>query len=177
MDQTKLEAILELDKKATKGPWEWEDWDDNEGENKFSLVAPPETRPGGVSKMFPDLGNRLLKDEECNISEEDRAFIALAREALPQLAKDHMAAMAVIEAANLILCWRGISKADDKEASDDWVKFLKENDYWDRYDGCCNCSLCTKAREEYKKSVERRLYKAVKAYRTQALAALEGVQK
>ena len=72
---------------------------------------------------------------------------------------------AVAEAANLILFWRGISETDDKKASDDWVKFLQDNGYWDRYDGCCNCSLCTKAREEYKKSVEKRLYEAVKAYR------------
>ena len=79
---------------------------------------------------------------------------------------EHMAKLeAVAEAANLILFWRGISETDDKKASDDWVKFLQDNGYWDRYDGCCNCSLCTKAREEYKKSVEKRLYEAVKAYR------------
>ena len=104
---------------------------------------------------------------ECDMCKNDKETLALEtiaalreenelqRHSIQQLSAQVAGLQAVAEAANLILFWRGISETDDKKASDDWVKFLQDNGYWDRYDGCCNCSLCTKAREEYKKSVEK----------------------
>jgi len=80
-----LAAIQARAEKATEGPWHWEDWSLDDGPDKFSLVAPPHTNPGGASTMFPDLGNRLLKDENEEISEQDRDFIAHARTDIPLL--------------------------------------------------------------------------------------------
>ena len=77
---------------ATPGPWHWEDWAEDDGDNRFALVAPPETRPGGPSEWFPDLGHLLIQDEDHNISEQDRAFIAHAREDVPRLIAELRAA-------------------------------------------------------------------------------------
>lgn len=68
--------------KHTPGPWWWEDWDTDNGPNKRSLVARPETKPSGGTAMFPDLPNRILKDEDGDCLPANKALIAAAPEML-----------------------------------------------------------------------------------------------
>lgn len=68
---------------ATEGPWNWEDWDQDDGPDPCNLVAPPHTREGGENKMFPDLGNSLLDCEE-SPAKEVMDFIAHSRTDLPK---------------------------------------------------------------------------------------------
>lgn len=82
MQKRDWQADWELCEKATPGPWIWEDWEEDNGPNRYTLTAPPETRPD-YPGLFPWLRNYLIADEEHGISEADRKFIAEAREALP----------------------------------------------------------------------------------------------
>ena len=83
-----VRQLAELERKATRGPWGWEDWQEtaNEpGPGDYWLVAPPETRPNGLAPCCPTLGNDILADEERESSEEDRQLIADLRNAAPWL--------------------------------------------------------------------------------------------
>jgi hypothetical protein len=79
-----VRQLADLEKKATPGPWKWEDWEEtiNElGPGEYWLVAPPETNPSDLHRIAPDLGNNILADEERESSEEDRQLIADLRNA------------------------------------------------------------------------------------------------
>lgn len=78
---------------ATPGPWIWEDWTEDGGSDAFTLTAPPETRENYKDTIFPDLRNRIIADEDQNISEADRDFIAHAPEDIALLLEVVEAAM------------------------------------------------------------------------------------
>lgn len=85
-DTIDLDAIIERERVATPGPWEWQDWSLDKGFNKYTLTAPPETRYGyGPDIMFPTLRNSLITDEDRDIRQEDRDFIAHTRTDIPAL--------------------------------------------------------------------------------------------
>lgn len=93
-DAQRIAEIESREKAATEGPWSWEDWDLDDGPDCYTLVAPPHTRPSGTSGMFPDLGFSLMTDEDHEISEQDRAFIAHARQDVPWLIEELRASQA-----------------------------------------------------------------------------------
>ena len=81
-----IETLRGLEAKATPAPWWWEDWENDNGDDPATLVARPETREGGPSKMFPDLANPILSDQDSGyLTEPNRLLIAAMRNALPDL--------------------------------------------------------------------------------------------
>ncbi|WP_433950826.1 ead/Ea22-like family protein [Brevundimonas bullata] len=80
-DHAELARLAEA---ATPGPWSAADWDDDFGENKFTVQATePEKLSLGQSSIWPD-GNRCLRVAETVEGErpaEDAAFIAAANPA------------------------------------------------------------------------------------------------
>ena len=73
-----------VEKKATPGPWTWQNWSDEHGDNlEMTLTAPPETCVPPCCPDFSDLGNVILHDEESTSNSQDRDFIVLARGYVP----------------------------------------------------------------------------------------------
>lgn len=82
-------ALERLADAATQGPWSAADWDDDFGENKFTVQATvPEKLSPGQTSIWPD-GIRCLRVAETAEGErpaEDAAFIAAANpEAIKRL--------------------------------------------------------------------------------------------
>lgn len=77
-DTDKLKRLAEA---ATPGPWSAADWDDDFGENRFTVQATePEKLSPGQSSIWPD-GIRSIRVAETEYGQrplEDAAFIAAA---------------------------------------------------------------------------------------------------
>lgn len=79
-----LDALEKLADEATPGPWIAADWDDDFGENLFTVEASePEVLREGQSSIWPDGIRRMRVAEtiEGQRPAEDAAFIAAANPA------------------------------------------------------------------------------------------------
>lgn len=86
MTRPDIAAIRARADAATGGPWLWEDWDQDDGPNEFALTAPPETWVSEFGdRLFPNLRNRIITEDDHEITLADREFIAAARADVPAL--------------------------------------------------------------------------------------------
>jgi hypothetical protein len=77
------QEIERLSGKATAGPWQWEDWTEDDGPNKQTLAAPSYARPGGPAKSFPTLGQPIFCADEPIENQFDADLIVLLRNNVP----------------------------------------------------------------------------------------------